>query len=79
MPTPEQFLGILNDLEAKADTHLRAASEIAVVIRKAKEAMVRTDMQLPISQADVDHIISIQTPIYTAAKANSLATLNALP
>lgn len=77
---PTNFPPFIEDLRNKAQANLDAAIALNQLVGRVKARIDRSDpLSLPLSQADVDRILLIQTPIYNTIKAAILSTYQALP
>lgn len=64
-PNPTQFVTLVNDLSKKAQDGLNAYRKLVELLGRVKRATDRSDpLTSPLTQAEVDHIISVQTQPY---------------
>ena len=62
--TPEQIIDLLNQLEILGQRLKDSAQEYYQLVLKANSAAVKTELELPLSQEETDHIIQVYSPLY---------------
>lgn len=62
--TPQQLIDTVNQLELASKEGVKAWREFSLLISKVRSAVRRSELELPLSQADVNQIIQMYAPLY---------------
>lgn len=65
--TPEQFINLVNQLVDYGQLGKDAWQEFYQLMLKVQKVVIKNDLELPLSQADVDYIIQVYGPLYNTA------------
>lgn len=68
--TPQQLLDFLQTLGPQVTSGITAWRKLNELLQSVKAAAIKTDLELPLSQAEVDHILQVYTPEYNQALTN---------
>lgn len=74
---PQQFIILVNDLKVKANAGVRAWISLAALLDKVS-TYYNNPLNIPLTQSQVDDIITIYLPLYQATLHNIEAAGDAL-
>ena len=69
--TPQEFTDLVNNLRIMTQNVKQAAFELDSLVERVQILIDRSDpLSLPLSQAEVDHMVAVYSPLYITALTN---------
>lgn len=65
---PSNIIPTIDSLSVLAQNVTKAGKQLEFLLKRARQSAVRNEFQLPLTQADVNQLVSVYLPLYNEAR-----------